>query len=142
MYDRLASAPVKIAMECVSRSHPHLRNCFRPSWRDGRLWAEGGELLGLWRIDVQRARVRLHLQACFLDCVHEGMEAGLERSSVRLTYGRRRRTRLAYGWEGQDKRTQQGQSQSTSSVSTTNRTWQLQACSSSMPISVGILGVV
>ena len=48
VYDRLVSAPVKIAMECVSRSHPQLRNRFRPSWRDGHLWGDDAELLGIW----------------------------------------------------------------------------------------------
>ena len=79
VYDRLVSAPIKIVMECVSRTHPHLRNRFRPSWRDGHLWADDGELLGIWRIDIQRARIRLHLQARFLDSAREGMDAGLER---------------------------------------------------------------
>ena len=73
------SAPIKIVMECVSRNFEHLRSNFRPSWKDGNLWAADGELLGIWRIDIQQARVRIRLQERFLQCAREGMDKALAR---------------------------------------------------------------
>ena len=79
VYDRLVSAPIKIVMECVSREFPHLRNGFRPAWKDGNLWGADGALLGIWRIDIQHAKIRIHLPDHLLPCVREGMDRGLAR---------------------------------------------------------------
>ena len=79
VYDRLVSAPIKIVMECVSKQFPELRNNFRPSWKDGNLWSTDGQLLGIWRIDVQQAKVRIHLQERFVQGAREGMDGGLAR---------------------------------------------------------------
>ena len=79
VYDRLCSCPVKIAMEVISREEPRLRNAFRPEWKRGHLWSATGELIGIWTISVQKARIRLHLQERFVIPVRENMSAGIDR---------------------------------------------------------------
>ena len=79
VYDRLVSAPRKIVMECASREFPHLRSGFRPAWKDGNLWGADGTLLGIWRVDIQHAKVRIHLPDHLLPCAREGMDRGLAR---------------------------------------------------------------
>ena len=78
-YDRLVSAPIKIAMECISQRFNEMKNAFRPSWKDGTLWSKDGALIGLWRVDVQQAKIRVHLQEAYIPCVREGMDRGIAR---------------------------------------------------------------
>ena len=79
VYDRLCSAPAKIIMEAVSREAPPLKNQFRPDWKLGNLWTSTGELIGIWRINIQKARIKVYVQDRFLVCCRESMLPGLER---------------------------------------------------------------
>ena len=78
-YDRLCSAPIKVVMECLSKEAPQLRNAFRPDWKARLSWDTSGTLIGNWRINVQKARIRIHVQEPFVPAVREAMGPGLAR---------------------------------------------------------------
>ena len=62
VYDRLVSTPVKLCMEAVSKAAPELRSQFVPDWKKGQVWTKAGELIAIWRINVQKGRIKLYVQ--------------------------------------------------------------------------------
>ena len=73
------SAPAKICMEAVSKAAPELRSQFAPDWKKGQWWTKRGELIAIWRINVQKGRIDSYVQDRFVSATREHMEPGINR---------------------------------------------------------------
>ena len=67
-------------MEIVSEADPSLRNSFRPQWRDGILTNDKvAGTVAQWQVDVEHARIKVHVQERFLPLVEEKIDATIKR---------------------------------------------------------------
>ena len=81
-YDRICSAPAKIAMSAVSKQNPLLEKQFEPKWRDGEVMNPGHDPhapIIRWTIDVESAKIRLWVAPTYFDAVQTAMVPGLRR---------------------------------------------------------------
>ena len=81
-FDRICSAPAKIAMSAVSKQNPTLEKQFEPKWRDGIVMNPGHDPhspIIRWTIDVESARIRLWIAPTYHDVVQKAMVPGLRR---------------------------------------------------------------
>ena len=87
VYDRLCSAPIKCAMETLTRQNGQFRGHFQPDWRQGNLWTTAfgpSEVIATWVVDIEAATIRVNIKEEYVQAVEREMTSGLQR----LNFGR------------------------------------------------------
>ena len=78
VWDRLTSAPAKVAIEAVAHHFPGTQGRFKIDWKQGEVMHDG-ELIISWQVSVEDAKIKMLAKARYADIIHEAMAAGLRR---------------------------------------------------------------
>ena len=78
VWDRLTSAPTKIAMDALSSTHPSMQGKFRVEWRTGELY-NNNDLVLTWQVSIEEAKIRMRTQRRYMALLQDAMAPGLRR---------------------------------------------------------------
>ena len=81
-FDRLVSAPAKIAMELITSQAGHLESRFEPRWKEGIIYNSAfhqSRPILRWSVNIESSKIKVWVAEAFHERVSAGMEAGLRR---------------------------------------------------------------